>query len=152
MRLVAILLLTLGATIHPSVAHACRVLPWEVRPGETSQSAIMRRDQERLTPRLKANALLARVVSVERGSTGLHVVFEPIGVARGTAPSRRLTAYIDGSCYPVYDWRVGESAILYLDRPGPAEVALAVPPRQNIDPTITRDLRVLAANLRQSLQ
>lgn len=151
MRVVALVLTLIAATFQPAVAHACRVLPWEIRAGETSQSAIMRRDQERLTPQLKTNVILARVVSAEARSTGQYLVFESLVAIRGSAPTGRLSAETDGSCYPAYPWRADESAILYLDHTaGTAEVELAVPPRQNIDPTIARDLRIVANTLRQS--
>ena len=141
-----------AAVLQPGVAQACRVAAWEIRPGETSQSAIMRRDQEHLAPALRTNVVLARVLYAERENSRLRVVFERIAAIRGSAPSLRPTAETDNFCFPVYEWRAGELAILYLDPADPARVALAVPPRQNIDPLIVRDLRSLADHLRQSPQ
>jgi len=153
MRLVPVATLIFAAAmLQPAVAHACRVTQWEIRPGETSQSAIMRRDQEGLTPELKTNVILARVISAERENTRQNLAFEVIAAVRGTASSRRLSTATDNFCYPVYEWRPGEIAILYLHPANPTKVALAVPPRQNIDPLIARDLHNLADRLRQSTQ
>lgn len=112
----------------------------------------MRRDQDGLTPALRANVVLARVVSAERDNTRRNLVFETVAAVRGPVSSARLAAEADNFCYPVYEWRVGELAILYLHPANPTRVALAVPPRQNIDPLIARDLQNLADRLRQSPQ